>query len=58
MPKWEYTVKESYQVPLEAHLNEMGKEGWELVTTMPYLNSIRLIFKRQYIEDQMRDKMI
>lgn len=61
MPKWEYSVKDSYRVPLEEYLNEMGKEGWELVSIISkdgLYKFTRLVFKRQYIEEQSLDKEI
>jgi hypothetical protein len=47
---WEYKrlTRSLSHAPLpgEAELNEYGKEGWELVSTISYAESLYLYFKR------------
>lgn len=44
MQRWEYKVANvNFIQELEAALNELGAEGWELVSVDEYLN---LVFKR------------
>ncbi len=46
MVKWEYKVKE-YEIPID-ELNQLGNEGWELVTYNPLHSGLVpvAVFKR------------
>lgn len=44
MDQWEYHVEHSDQPLDQAHLNELGAEGWELVAALPTAG--HYIFKR------------
>lgn len=62
MPKYEYTVvrRSNGTLSLDGQvksewpestehvwLNELGAQGWELVTTFTYQNALMFVFKRQ-----------
>jgi ATP-dependent Clp protease ATP-binding subunit ClpC len=41
--RWEYRIEDD---PGEEHLNELGSEGWELVSAVPHGEGVRLFLKR------------
>jgi hypothetical protein len=45
-PEWEYEILADLGADPGAKLNELGKEGWMLVTGTPF------IFRRQKLDDQ------
>lgn len=47
MTKWEYKTLKIFLSVAVDHLNQMGKDGWELVTSHPGdFNNTMLYFKR------------
>jgi hypothetical protein len=42
--RWEYHVEHSDEPPSQAHLNELGAQGWELTAALPTAG--HYIFKR------------
>ena len=58
MQKWEYKKVESYLYPFKK-IEELGKEGWELVNVLP-INSkhdVGFYFKREVIDDSLFDSI-
>ena len=52
-PCWEYRVERCH--PVEAtFLNNLGGEGWELVSVSPVADWLELIFKRRQFPDALR----
>lgn len=50
MPKWEYEVLEDLGRDPKAKLNELGSEGWMLVTANPY------VFRRPKLEEEAKTR--
>lgn len=48
MKRWEYLVLERGGEDIEPELDRFGKEGWELVATLPWneIHDPRMILKR------------
>ena len=52
-PCWQYRIERRERV--EAHfLNDLGEEGWELVSVHPVADWVELIFKRQRMPGALR----
>lgn len=53
MKTWEYTTiknRRSNQRVINERLNEMGQNGWELITTASYdIGAYMFVFKREII---------
>jgi len=63
MTKWEYKVViDTYTAQMEACLNRLGEEGWELVATTPCASTVlscrSLIFKREKQQPVDAPKML
>ena len=52
-PCWEYRVERCDHVQAQ-FLNDLGAEGWELVSVNPSENSLELIFKRRGMQSALR----
>lgn len=46
MIKWQYHCEEA-RVSITRQTNELGANGWELVTSYPWNKDIILVFKRE-----------
>ncbi len=64
MTKWEYrifTVKRkhselwSQNVEYEKQLNQMGKDGWELITVVPLTGTGTIIGEQFYLKRKIED---
>lgn len=49
MDKWEYKQYNtlSYNEKLIHELNDLGKDGWELISTINLQSAVKYIFKRK-----------
>jgi hypothetical protein len=45
-PEWEYKLVKMDSAPDEAALNDLGRQGWELVGLVPAADGMQLYFKR------------
>ena len=62
-PLWEYAVlsfgsllREPKNEEVEARLNELGAEGWEVVSSVMVANTMRVIAKRQLARSTRRQR--
>jgi hypothetical protein len=61
--QWEYTVlsfgsilREPKNEEVEARLNELGMEGWEVVSSVMVANNLRVIAKRPLSRSTRRQR--
>lgn len=55
--KWEYFIhQEDIEIPVRYHLDDLGKDGWDLVSVIPiHETCARYIFKRPVQEEQVEN---